>query len=115
MCCLPFNVGATPAISRENLLNWIDTVVGNVVTTVATNRVLGGEQPGVHLRGFYQMLTQRDVDIVEAKMANNSAWIHQCGVHNHSAGRYMLISKDEGEKLRMINKALGIFQTTRQI
>ena len=26
-------------------MNWIDTVVGNIVTTVATNRVLGAEQP----------------------------------------------------------------------
>ena len=44
--------------------------------------------------------------------SSHFTWIRECTLHNNSAGRYILISKYKGDKLRMINKSLGIFQTT---
>lgn len=101
-------------MSCDNLLNWLDVVVGQL-SNIATVRVLGGEQAGIHLRGFYQLLTQKQVDILEARLANHIAWNQVVGANQHSAGRYIVVSKDTGELLRMTNMALGVFQTTGRL
>ena len=97
-------------MSRDKLLDWLDLVVG-ALANMATVRVLGSDQSGWYLRGYYQKLTQQQVDHLQARLLNHVAWNQTVMANNHSAGRFILISKDRGELLRITNMRVGVFQT----
>ena len=114
MFVLFLNVAATPAASRNTLLDWLETLV----TSVAGNdcRVFEIPEPTRtgRVRGFFQGLTNNQVDDVEGMIGLPAC---TAAIGPLSAGRYVKISMKthSSEKLQVNMKSIGVFRTVGAI
>ena len=85
-CCVML-LGTTAAISKRNLLQWMDSLVASV----AGAHYLVFDYSGNRMHGTYSNLTQVECAKVIARLAGLKQWSAECVKISSSCGTFLMI------------------------
>ena len=103
MCVL---LGATATQSKENLLEWLDTIV----LSVATTEVLVYDHRRQRLEGEYCGLRSNEVNTIISRISGLLEWAAECVQHQWSCGTLLVASMGGHGNLTTNPLLIGPFQ-----
>ena len=81
-------LGATPAASRTNLTNWLDTFVSGVATDI----VFAYDHRRQRMEGHYPGLQDNECRDILSKLSGLSEWAAECTTTQLSCGTLIVIT-----------------------
>ena len=105
-CCV--YVGATPAISKVNLVNWLDALA--IAEAGGRHWLVFSSRNQQKIDGLYQKMKQHQHSSFESKLLVLADLSFECNRNNVSAGMYVSIEPGETGTISLIHKVIGPFR-----
>ena len=105
-CCV--YVGATPAISKVNLVNWLDALA--IAEAGGRHCLVFSSRNQQKIDGLYQKMKQHQHSSFESKLLVLADLSFECNRNNVSAGMYVSIEPGGTGTISLIHKVIGPFR-----